>query len=266
MPVLVPMALAYAECNTGRITKGFVTVVGISNPLAIEKTQSTTNLVSEEACWEYEAVKIPYVECGDNGPERKLLEVLVKKGSLKDDDFKKLEASADLAAIGCRKGAIEIVFPETYQIKRGAKIPQGKLIFREVQVNGSEPKRDRQGKLLWGSRRRVWNIPHCDLQQGSKPDVSHYQTGQWYGRAVLKDGSTLFIYGKDQETVQNNVKSALENVSDEFVPSGDTGVIFETYGITKGVKLAEYLVYPYRFEYYSGNNKAFDWYEDYPDE
>jgi hypothetical protein len=253
------MSLAYAECKEGQVKKGFVTVVGIANPDATAKTKGTVDLVDDEKCWEYETVKIPYVECTEDGPKRKTLEVLVKKGSLKDDDFKKLEASADLAAIGCRTGKDVIHFPENYQIRLGSDVPQAILVWREVKTDdGSTAKTDDDGKIIWGIKRSQTNIPHCNLTKDSNfPDLSPHKKGQYYARLTLKDNSNSWVYAETAEKASEIMEEIIGLINPEKVDEKP----LITVGERRGKALGDYLAYPYKIEYYSKGQQqgAWDW-------
>ena len=199
--ILTPMALAYAECSSGKVTKGFVTVVGIANPTAVSKTQGTVNLVDEEKCWEYETVRIPYVECGENGPTLQMMDVLVKKGSLPESQIEKLRKSADLAMLGCvTQGRLTI--PESWASRIGKERPVLSILYRE---KGS----------TWGDYYTVINIPHYDKPKGHKPNFPKFQKGSYFSVAHLEDGSKIVI-NANSEAEANRVLNALVQYTGQY--------------------------------------------------
>ena len=216
----------------------------------------------------YEKQMLQYCLCKDGVPTIKTAQISVETGSLSGETIRLFEDSAMLAATGCRRGAPDLVLPEVYQIRITGDVPQLKVIYRAVVTEGEQPKRDDKGKLIWGKKRRVIHIPHFKGSETQLPTLEPYTTGQWYGKAVLKDGSNIFLYGQDQETVDQLLDNALQWVKEDKIPPNQKDVFWRTSGMAKGDKQDEYLVYPYRVEYYDGSsrNRPYKWFKELPDE
>jgi hypothetical protein len=233
-------------------------------PQPVINPQGVNNQVTQCKCdqpkrKQFQKYMLQYCECDDGNPKIKTAEISAESGSISSDLIEKFRKSAELAATGCRKGNDPIVFPENYQIRLGSDIPQAVLLWREVKSDdGAAANTDENGKILWGTKRSVTNIPHCTLTKESDfPTLSPHKKGQYYARLTLKDNSNSWIYAETAEKASEMMAEIVELIDPEKV--GDTPLI--TVGERRGKKLDDYLAYPYKIEYYAKGQQqgVWDW-------